>query len=755
MRLSYWICVGVLIVQLGGGSPLRGEDKDVLLLVANKGALAALDPALQLRLEWQHDDYVTVDQADLYDAAGLDALARQHDMVLISESLGSGSVLQDGAFKLKDTPVPIISYEAYMWDDAFWTEVPQFDKFGNTGRTDLIDSALDAGLDAAQTDLYITAAGASHPLGAGFSAGPLTIHTEPYSVNFGTPSADATVIATADAAGNFPSHFVYNTGDKLVNGSVVPATRIAAFIGQAANPNANFPPRIDLYNENGVALMDAMFEYTLGPKPAVPLPLPPIKVAGKNLGPLSIDGDLANIVLGPPVNTPGLSQYWYEGNMTNNPEAFLAAGDDGSAANPLVNPSGGPFVSDTTWWNGSQGQPVSDLVLPDYPAGLAGTRFAGSTNADNYGVRLTGEVFIPSNGEMLFRDGIDDYTMVAIDVDGNGVLDGVSDLTNGDVGFLFSDVVIHDNDWANIDGSDQIADIGYANFTNIDTGGEWRKIEIWMSEGGGGDGGILYAGSLKDPDIWDDRDPNALTQDQRDKFVLRPDQIRTQIESILSGEANAKLRDDVTYVVQVGNGDGDRIVVNDRAGVLTTSLDLAGATIRVKALDGLAEGTSWMLFDADSITGADTVNWLFDDPALWDLSQIGSGIIRFGASSTGDCNGDGMITIADANCTSADALDAFLSANGFLAGDADGDHVVQFPDFVILANNFGKTGQYTEGDFDKDGTVQFPDFVILANNFGKMGAVAAAVPEPAAGLMIVLGWCGCWAATRRRNSTAR
>jgi hypothetical protein len=237
------------------------------MLVADKNNLINFDPALKLRLEWQHAAEVTVEEADLLDRDGLDDLARQHQMVLISESLGSTTVLQDGAFKLADTPVPVMSFEPFMWDDAFWSELPQFDKFGNTGRTDLIDSAEAAGLEEAQTDIFITAAGAQHPLGAGFPAGRLTIHTQPYSVNSGTPAASATVIATADAAGDFPAQFIYETGDTLVDGSAVPAPRVGLFIGQLANPNANFGPQPEFFNDAALALIDAAFEFALGPKP--------------------------------------------------------------------------------------------------------------------------------------------------------------------------------------------------------------------------------------------------------------------------------------------------------------------------------------------------------------------------------------------------------------------------------------------------------------------------------------------------------
>lgn len=121
-----------------------------------------------------------------------------------------------------------------------------------------------------------------------------------------------------------------------------------------------------------------------------------------------------------------------------------------------------------------------------------------------------------------------------------------------------------------------------------------------------------------------------------------------------------------------------------------------------------------------------------------------------------DCNGDGIVDLADANCACTSdqfELQDVLNELGLLLGDADGDGEIQFPDFVVLANNFGNSGTYTDGDFDCDGEVQFGDFVILANGFGQSsegaqmgGQVAAAashqtaaVPEPATFCCLMIG----------------
>ena len=69
-----------------------------------------------------------------------------------------------------------------------------------------------------------------------------------------------------------------------------------------------------------------------------------------------------------------------------------------------------------------------------------------------------------------------------------------------------------------------------------------------------------------------------------------------------------------------------------------------------------------------------------------------------------------------------------------LSGDVDNDGSIQFADFVILANNFGRTGATrADGDLNDDRIVDFADFLILANSFEKSRkaatlSISAAVP---------------------------
>ncbi|MCS7032988.1 MAG: hypothetical protein NZ561_03220, partial [Phycisphaerae bacterium] len=75
-----------------------------------------------------------------------------------------------------------------------------------------------------------------------------------------------------------------------------------------------------------------------------------------------------------------------------------------------------------------------------------------------------------------------------------------------------------------------------------------------------------------------------------------------------------------------------------------------------------------------------------------------------------------------------------------LGGDANLDGAVDISDFGRLAANFNQSGGWIDGDFDYSGSIGIGDFSLLASNFNLSLAAglsrAAAVPEPAAGMLI-------------------
>ncbi len=80
-------------------------------------------------------------------------------------------------------------------------------------------------------------------------------------------------------------------------------------------------------------------------------------------------------------------------------------------------------------------------------------------------------------------------------------------------------------------------------------------------------------------------------------------------------------------------------------------------------------------------------------------------------------------------------LYVFGSLSSPLAGDADGNGIVDFRDYIILEADFGKSGMnFAHVDFNSDSVVDFKDYIILEGNFGK-----TSVPEPTTMGLLVAG----------------
>ncbi len=99
-----------------------------------------------------------------------------------------------------------------------------------------------------------------------------------------------------------------------------------------------------------------------------------------------------------------------------------------------------------------------------------------------------------------------------------------------------------------------------------------------------------------------------------------------------------------------------------------------------------------------------------------------------------DLNNDEVVDIGDVQAWVVDARQTFL-------GDADLNGSVEFADFLVLSDNFGRPGSWDTGDFDVNGTVEFADFLALANNFGEVSGGLAVVPEPTSSALSVLALC--------------
>ncbi len=263
----------------GTGEIIFGYDENqksygkVLFVTSSSASPINSDPALIALLQAKGYS-VTVFQAGGPPTELRNAIVG-HDVVFISETIGSGTVLEPigdpvvQKFILRDSNIPVISAEAYMWDNAEWTEHPadysnEFSFFGNTGRT---EDSQPASLKDPVDSLYIR--NVAHPIAKGLPA-EAKVYSTPYSFNYGKPSADADVIASTLSDGTYPTLFVYDKGDKLVDGSTVPNKRIGLFFGQAASLVANWAPELGFLTEDGKTLLLNTINYAIGQSTTLP-----------------------------------------------------------------------------------------------------------------------------------------------------------------------------------------------------------------------------------------------------------------------------------------------------------------------------------------------------------------------------------------------------------------------------------------------------------------------------------------------------
>ncbi len=68
-------------------------------------------------------------------------------------------------------------------------------------------------------------------------------------------------------------------------------------------------------------------------------------------------------------------------------------------------------------------------------------------------------------------------------------------------------------------------------------------------------------------------------------------------------------------------------------------------------------------------------------------------------------------------------------------GDANLDGVVDLLDYNLWENGYGSSGGWSAGDFNGDGMVDAADFIFWRD---ASEAAATAIPEPAAGVMVLL-----------------
>ncbi len=150
---------------------------------------------------------------------------------------------------------------------------------------------------------------------------------------------------------------------------------------------------------------------------------------------------------------------------------------------------------------------------------------------------------------------------------------------------------------------------------------------------------------------------------------------------------------------------------------LTSTSDTLGSV--VEQADGtVAFAGTFRQGDDDAFVGQFTSDGLLDD------TFADGGVLRVDLGGSSDFVRDvaatstGLIVTGQASVFGNRDWAAFRIAPPTLAGDANGDGVVNLADFGILRGEFGQSGTSLFADFNGDGIVNLADFGILRANFG-------------------------------------
>jgi hypothetical protein len=139
-----------------------------------------------------------------------------------------------------------------------------------------------------------------------------------------------------------------------------------------------------------------------------------------------------------------------------------------------------------------------------------------------------------------------------------------------------------------------------------------------------------------------------------------------------------------------------------------------------------------------------------DEINVWDLDALTVALWRGTDDLLFDITGDAQVDLADRDLWLESAASLHLGPGArYLLGDANLDGTVDDTDLAIWSNSrFTEIGRWSFGDFTADGLVDIYDFQQWNANKYLTSLPTAAVPEPGAVLMWVVG---CGVAFRRRR----
>ena len=157
--------------------------------------------------------------------------------------------------------------------------------------------------------------------------------------------------------------------------------------------------------------------------------------------------------------------------------------------------------------------------------------------------------------------------------------------------------------------------------------------------------------------------------------------------------------------------------------------------------------------DPRTIGDSGIVDGDFNDDGAWDCTDIDALVAEIATgtdSAAFDMNGDQVVDASDLLDDTTGWLvvggannPAATGGNAFLVADANLDGVVDVSDFNTWnSNKFTMTAAWCRGDFNADGVVDVSDFNSWNSNKFSSSSDAAAVPEPGAVWLLLVGLVG-------------
>jgi RHS repeat-associated protein len=176
-----------------------------LLVVGAPGTLTDRDTWLKTRLEAAGHTVTVADDNGLTAGA-----ATGKSVVVVADSVVPAAL----GTTLNAVTVPVVVSDSGVMATM-----------GLTGTT----SGTDYGTTSAQTQVTVTAAGSTHPLGGGLSIGTNTTSTASITHGWAKPAATATIAATLPSDATKATVFGYETAAAMISG-VAPAKRVGFFL---------------------------------------------------------------------------------------------------------------------------------------------------------------------------------------------------------------------------------------------------------------------------------------------------------------------------------------------------------------------------------------------------------------------------------------------------------------------------------------------------------------------------------------------